>query len=141
MQHCVKQLNKGNKSFYTSVEYGRIRGYTVNTRIREYTVTHSVSMWIKSRIFLYSVYLGKYCAVFKTLGMKYLIQSDEYRKRIQFEYNQLNSISRLVMNSIKAQIVPCTHKKSNSSLSSPIESVAFVYTTLLHLFYGMVKKI
>ena len=45
------------------------------------------------------------------------------------------------MNSIIAQIVPCTHKKSNSSLSSSIESVGFLYTTFSHLFYGMVKKI
>ena len=44
------------------------------------------------------------------------------------------------MNSISAQIVPCTHKKSNSNLSWPIESAVFLYTTLLHLFYGMVKK-
>ena len=38
------QLNTGNKSFYTQVEYGRIRGYTVHTRIREYRDTHSVSV-------------------------------------------------------------------------------------------------
>ena len=45
------------------------------------------------------------------------------------------------MNSISAQIVPCMHKKSNSSLSSFTGSADFIYTTLLHLFYGVVKKI
>ena len=44
------------------------------------------------------------------------------------------------MNSISAQIVPCTHKKSNSSLSLSIDSAGFLSTTSLHLFYGMVKK-
>ena len=44
------------------------------------------------------------------------------------------------MNSISEQIVPRTHNKSNSSLSSSIESAGFLYTTSLHLFYGMVKK-
>ena len=37
-------LNTESKSFYTRVEYGRIRGYAVHTRIREYTETHSVSV-------------------------------------------------------------------------------------------------
>ena len=45
------------------------------------------------------------------------------------------------MNSINAQIVPCVHKKSNSSLSSSIGNAGFIYTTFLHLFDGMVKKI
>ena len=44
------------------------------------------------------------------------------------------------MNSISAQIVPCTHKKSNSSLSLSIDSAGFLSTTSLHLFYGTVKK-
>ena len=44
------------------------------------------------------------------------------------------------MNNISAQIVPCTHKKSNSSLSLSIDSAGFLSTTSLHLFYGTVKK-
>ena len=39
-----------------------------------------------------------------------------------------------------AQIVPCTHKNSNSGLSSSVEIPCFLYTTFLHLFYGLVKK-
>ena len=45
------------------------------------------------------------------------------------------------MNSISAQMVSCMHQKFNSSLNSSIESVGFLYTTFLHLFYGMVKKL
>ena len=37
-------LNTGNKSLYTRVEYGGIRGYIVHTRTREYTDTYSVSV-------------------------------------------------------------------------------------------------
>ena len=50
-----------------------IQGYTGHTRIRECTDTHSVSVGIKFRTLLYSMYLGKYCAVFKIQDMKYLI--------------------------------------------------------------------
>ena len=74
-------------SGWNTDEYG---GYTVHTRIWECTDTHSVSMWIKSCILLYSIYLGKYCAVFKIQGMKYLILSNEYRKL------QLNTMSWLL---------------------------------------------
>ena len=45
------------------------------------------------------------------------------------------------MNIIGAQIVPCSHEKSNSGLSLSIESASFLYTTILHLFYGMVKNL
>ena len=44
------------------------------------------------------------------------------------------------MNNISAQVVPCTYKKPNSSLSLSIESAGFLYTTFLHLFYRVVKE-
>ena len=72
---------KRNKRFYTRVEHGRIRWYTVHTGIREYTDTHSVSVWIKSRILLYSIYPGKYCALFEILSMKYAIVIPRFRVR------------------------------------------------------------
>ena len=45
------------------------------------------------------------------------------------------------MKSISAQLVSCAHKKSNSSISLSIENAGFLYTTFLHLLYGIVKKI
>ena len=44
------------------------------------------------------------------------------------------------MKSVSARILLCTHKKSNSGLSPSIENADFLYTTFLHLFYGMIKK-
>ena len=61
------------KKIYARVEYGLIWGYTVHTRIQDYTDTHSVSVSTKSRILLYWIHLGKYCAVFRMQSKKYLI--------------------------------------------------------------------
>ena len=70
-------LNTGNKSCYKRVEYRRIQRYTIHTRIRKYTDTHSVSVRIKPCIPLYLIYLGKYCAVIKILGITYLSNNFE----------------------------------------------------------------
>ena len=43
-------LNTGNKSLYSRVEYGGIRGYTVHTRTREYTDTRSLLINIFGKI-------------------------------------------------------------------------------------------
>ena len=48
--------------------------------------------------------------------------------------------SALHLHVLSAQKVPCTQKISNSSLNWFIESPGFLYTTFLHLLYGMLKK-
>ena len=80
----------GNKGFYTQVEYGQIRGYTMHKRMREYINTCFRVSLNKIPYNPYSIYLGECCVVFKILAIKYLVKSSDHRKL------QLNTISWLL---------------------------------------------
>ena len=70
VSHCVKhRWIREIKFFIRGWNTGVCSAYE-NTGVYRYASYVNVN---KSRIPLYSIYLGKYCAVFRILGMKYLI--------------------------------------------------------------------